>query len=206
MKKPIRKIKNYKGRNSIIGKFASAKMNKIIHWESMIERDYIFLLETDPDVTYYASQPLKMEYWKDGKKHFYTPDFLVKRNGITQIVEVKPSAKVEKHRELFQAIALYCEDKGWKFLVVTEAMVRVQPRLENAKILCRYSFGNITFDYIEECKNYLKQHGAKPLLEVKEHMKAKGYCPAMIYTLLYKGAIAFAIDQPINDDCRLCSE
>ena len=44
-----RKITN-RGTKKIIGKFPSLKMNTAIWWESQLERDYIYLLEIDPDV------------------------------------------------------------------------------------------------------------------------------------------------------------
>ena len=51
-----RKITN-RGSKKVIGKFPSLKMNTTIWWESQLERDYIYLLEIDPDVTAYQGQP-----------------------------------------------------------------------------------------------------------------------------------------------------
>jgi hypothetical protein len=56
-----RKITN-KGSLKVIGKFPSLKMNTAIWWESQLERDYIYLLEIDPDVLFYQGQPFTITY------------------------------------------------------------------------------------------------------------------------------------------------
>lgn len=57
----VRRITN-RGRDRVIGKFASLKMQQIIQWESQIERDCCYWLEFDRDVIAYRSQPLIISY------------------------------------------------------------------------------------------------------------------------------------------------
>lgn len=56
-----RKITNA-GNRKVIGKFPSLKMNAVISWESQLERDYIYLLEIDPEVLSYGEQPFTISY------------------------------------------------------------------------------------------------------------------------------------------------
>jgi len=49
-------------RTKNIGKFASVKTGRIAWYESLLERDYMYLLDFDPDVTYWHEQPLKIRY------------------------------------------------------------------------------------------------------------------------------------------------
>ncbi len=56
MVNPARKIRN-SGTKKNIGLFASHKMRTGIWFEFLIERDYMYLLEIDPDVKSYQSQP-----------------------------------------------------------------------------------------------------------------------------------------------------
>jgi len=58
---PVRKITNT-GTKKNIGRFFSWKMRDGIWYESLLERDYMYLLEIDPDVLSYCSQPLKITY------------------------------------------------------------------------------------------------------------------------------------------------
>lgn len=92
-----RKITNA-GSRKVIGKFPSLKMNTAIWWESQIERDYIYLLESDPIVLSYKSQPFSMNYTSLGKKRTYTPDFWVERADFQQVVEVKPITQVNTEK------------------------------------------------------------------------------------------------------------
>lgn len=135
----LRKISN-KGTKKVIGKFSSLKMGQVIWWESQIERDYIYLLEFDPDVVSYEEQPLRIEYYLDGKKHRYTPDFLVRKADKRIIVEVKreEEALKEKNQCIFRIVSYMCACNGYEFIVVTNTMIRLQPRLDNIKLLTKY--------------------------------------------------------------------
>ncbi|MGQ4648877.1 TnsA endonuclease N-terminal domain-containing protein [Lyngbya aestuarii] len=76
-----------------------------------------------------------------GKPRRYTPDFVVTRPQKTQVVEVKPSnrADTEKNLNLFRKIAPICTANNQEFVVVTEPMIRAQPRLNNIKLLYKYA-------------------------------------------------------------------
>lgn len=198
-----RKIKNYRGRSSLTGKFSSFKMKSPIPWESTLERDYIFLLEADSSVTAYKPQPFHLEYWLNGKRHSYTPDFWVERGSKKQVVEVKPKKRVEKYKGIFQSVTLVCQEKGWAFGVVTEDEIRVQPVLSNTKILCRYSRQDFSFDFLEYCRNRLKELGQCSLGELKDAVRTQGYPTSWIYTLMYLGIIGFDIGQAFNDNLML---
>lgn len=63
-----------------------------IWYESLSERDYMYLLEIDPDVLSYSSQPLKIIYTLDNRQRRYTPDFLVERRRQKQIIEIKSAS------------------------------------------------------------------------------------------------------------------
>ena len=69
-------------------KFPSVRLNKIVICQSPLERDYSFLIERDIGVKFYKEQPLRIYYWHDGKRHRYTPDFLLYRVSKKQIVEL----------------------------------------------------------------------------------------------------------------------
>jgi hypothetical protein len=56
-----------------------------------------------------------------------------------QIVEVKSKQQVEsgKWDLLFRAASSICEQEGYEFIVVTDEVIRKQPKLENVKKLWR---------------------------------------------------------------------
>jgi hypothetical protein len=69
---PVRKVSNRGG--NIIGKFPSIKMRRMIAFESLLERDFIYLLDYDKDVEWFEEQPLTIEYQHEGKRRHCIPD------------------------------------------------------------------------------------------------------------------------------------
>ena len=201
---PVRKIKNYKGRQSLIGKTPSNKLKQMIPWESQLERDYVALLEADPEVTYICSQPFHIEYTRDRKRLSYTPDYWVeRRNKRGTVVEVKPSCFVDKFRELFEAVQIECAAKGWDFIVVTEQEIHRQPRLNNAKLLCRYSWNEIPNEVGILIGQFMRPGQTKTVGELKALFKQCGIQSTMIYTLMYFSAFSFDINQPFTDGTKI---
>ncbi|MUG92149.1 transposase [Scytonema sp. UIC 10036] len=127
-----RKITNT-GTKKNIGRFFSFKMRELIWYESLNERDYMYLLEIDPDVLSYSTQPFKISYILDEKVRRYTPDFLVQRNSKQQIVEIKPAcfADDEKNVRRFPVIASTLKSLGWEFIIITDEMMSRGSLLNN---------------------------------------------------------------------------
>ena len=73
MKKTARKIGPKKNLHSFRGKRSSQLNRNSIRWESLLEKDYIKILEFDPCVTSYESQPIKINYYYEGKEREYFP-------------------------------------------------------------------------------------------------------------------------------------
>jgi hypothetical protein len=57
---PVRKVSNRGG--NIIGRFPSLKLERMVDFESLIERDFIYMLDFDSDVVSFTEQPLTIEY------------------------------------------------------------------------------------------------------------------------------------------------
>lgn len=110
---PVRKITN-SGTKKNIGKFPSVKMQTSVWYESHLERDYIYLLEIDPDVLSFSGQPFKITYSLDGSQRKYTPDFFVTRGQGVQVVEVKPAdkASLEKTLVCFRKLLLFVQNSN----------------------------------------------------------------------------------------------
>lgn len=123
-----------------VGRFPSLKAGRSIHWESQLERDFVYLLEFDPAVLDYREQPETTRLTVDGKPHRYTPDFLVQTASLMVIYEVKPADKAA-HPDmvaLFAKAAEHYAGRGMRHQVVTEADIRIRPYLDNVTLLLRY--------------------------------------------------------------------
>jgi hypothetical protein len=135
----VRKVSNWGG--NIIGKFPSLKMNRAVQFESTLERDYLHVLDYEPEVTFFEEQPLVIEYQHDHKTRRYTPDFHIVRCRRDILIECKPAALVntEANQRKFAAARQLCAERDWKFQVVTDAELRAGFRLNNIKLLRRYA-------------------------------------------------------------------
>ena len=188
------------GSNKVIGKFPSVKMNEVIWWESQIERDYIYLLEIDPDVISYKSQPFSLNYWYLGKKRKYTPDFWVQRPDKEQVIEVKPASKInsQKNTALWKKITTLCEEKGWEFIVVTDEMIRIQPQLDNIKLLYKYARTPLSFHNYLDCKLYFLEQKIISFKQAAFDLASSGISHHQLYKLLYTGWLETDLSQPIG--------
>lgn len=196
----VRKIVNRGSTTKVIGKFPSLKMGKTVWFESQIERDYIYLLEFDGDVLSYQEQPERVRYTREGRTHTYTPDFLVRRTDGEQLVEVKPEEQLarEENVALFRSIAPVIREQGREFLVVTDRIIRAQPRLENIKLLWRYARVPIIPRHHLYCQHLLGDGRQVSLAEMFDFFRSKRVPLETAYALLYRGVIGTDITRPVS--------
>lgn len=135
----VRKVSG-RGRN-MIGHFPSLKMRRMVAFESLIEQDFLYILDYEQDVITFAEQPVRIEYEWQGKILHYTPDFHVVRLGGRGLVECKPQSLVasEENQRKFKVAVEWCRKKDWSFEVVTDQALRAGHRLNNIKLLTRYA-------------------------------------------------------------------
>lgn len=119
--------------------------NNIIYRSSW-ERRVMKWLDEHPDVIWWGSEELYIPYRSpiDNKVHRYFPDFIAKmrqKNGLvmTYIIEVKPLAQTKQpvqkkktrkylqeaatyvvNQEKWKAADIFCQEHGWKFMIMTE--------------------------------------------------------------------------------------
>jgi hypothetical protein len=133
-----RKVVTYRS-GHFTGFVPSSKNSRMIQYESILERDYIQLVESDRDVVGYSEQPTPLD-WSNGVEFFETTfDFRVERtDGRTYLVEVKPLSKVIKYRlDLLYGFArAAAKAKGYDdFELWTDRELKALPRLGNAELL-----------------------------------------------------------------------
>lgn len=141
-------------------KFPSKKLNRMVACESLLELDAALHFEFSPGIVSFQEQPAMIHYEHDGATRRYFPDFeLVMRNGEVVYVEVKPKTKLSSPQlaSKLTAIGEHYNRKNQRFLVLTDAVLRQQPRLNNLRLLAR----------VQHCKDDLKlpQIVARDLLE-----------------------------------------
>ena len=116
-------------------------MKRMISFESLIECDFLYLLDYEREVERFEEQPMTIAYRCGSTILHYTPDFHVLRAWRNMLVECKPEALVateENHRK-FDVAMEWCSECKWDFCVITERDLRTGFRLSNVKLLTRYA-------------------------------------------------------------------
>lgn len=132
-----RKVVTYRS-GHFTGYVPSMKNDRMVQYESILERDFTQLLEADGEVAGYSEQPTPLE-WTDGYEFFKTTfDFCVQRHdGRRYLVEVKPLSKVRKYRlDLLYGFArAAAKQAGYdEFELWTDRELKAMPRLLNAEL------------------------------------------------------------------------
>jgi len=202
----FRKPSNRGGVKKSIGKFPSHRMNATVWFESNLEKDLLYLLEFDHlDVISFHAQACRIYYRLGGRPRRYTPDFYVVRKHKKQVIEVKAAAKASepKYRELFLIAAEACEKEGLEFRVATEKTIRLEPRLDNVKILLKYQRTPLYPQHYILCREFFAGKPEASLAEAVEFFAARGVGRQTVYSLMRWGALEFDLMSPIDDDSAL---
>ncbi|AVH63920.1 MULTISPECIES: TnsA endonuclease N-terminal domain-containing protein [unclassified Nostoc] len=162
----------------------------------------MYLLETDPDVLSYHSQPLSIFYTFNHRQRRYTPDFFVEGRHKKLLVEVKPASKVnsDKNLSLFRAIAPICEEKGWEFVVVTDAMIRVQPQLNNLKLIYKYAGEPLSINNALDCYRYFQRQVSTSIKTALLDLAPKQISINILLKLIFLGFLKTDLKQPISSN------
>jgi len=199
---PVRRIPRF-GAQKNIGKFASVKTARVAWYESLLERDHMYLLDFDPQVTNWHEQPFKFHYVYNAATHLYTPDVEVHRDAKKQVVEVKSQQQVDsgEFETVFRAATSICQDQGYEYVVVTDRVIRQQPKLDNIKKLWKYARTPILPQHQLLCAEffYTSQADDVEVGDLLAFFKSKGVAVQVVYALLFWGILTFDLMKSLDE-------
>ncbi len=118
--RPVRALPTYQGQRNYPGLLWTATTQLLVGYESLLERDRLWLADFDPNVQWIASQP----FWVSGRDGHairrHVPDFMLESAGRTYtVVDVKPAALVDVPAvaEVLAWTGRLCAAKGWRYEV-----------------------------------------------------------------------------------------
>lgn len=118
------------------------KTGRVVQFESSLERSLLLRLDRDRSVRDYGSQPETFHFEDNqGKRHTYTPDFIVwRRDGTVEIHEVTlTSRQIRPSIRLREAAATaVCQKRGWRYVIHTEQTLPQAVELANLLALFHY--------------------------------------------------------------------
>lgn len=129
----------------IAHRFASAKTDRMVACRTWLERDFVILLEADPQVRSYAERPGVLTFIHEHRterttrKVRHEVGFRIEMDGKDVLAAVLDDAQVAGAEEtgLLRSLTAAIETCGKTAYVTKASDVRAQPRLANAKALVR---------------------------------------------------------------------
>ncbi len=154
-------------------KFASQKMNTVFTVESSLEFDTCFHLEYTSKIVQFEAQPVGYKYQFEDKTLPYTPDFkMIDVDNVETFVEVKPLCKTSDldFKARFKQKQAAALELGTSLVLITENQIRVNPVLNNLKLLHRYS-GLQEFSPLQlKLLTLVRSNGFLTVLQISEHL------------------------------------
>lgn len=155
-----------------IRKFMSLKNDTVVRTMSVLEFDFCFHLEYNPDVKSFISQPESLYYSFNGRRCRYTSDFLATdQNGKSSLIEVKHSKQINKS----DFRARFAEKKktaakcyGLDLHLITDKQIRTNPILHNLKLLHRYSGLHTITEAEKAVLKYIQRRQKVQLRDISE--------------------------------------
>jgi hypothetical protein len=199
----------------------SFRKEKTIKYESLLEKDFIHLMNFNDRVLDITEQPFTIEYkTKSGKTNTYTPDFLIEFKQPSYLnpqklikpllVEVKPSEKILKDwirlKPKFKQAIKLCKEKEYHFKIFNESRIRSQ-ELRNIIFLNRYKDYNANYSVIEQIIDHLKLIGNTTVEYLIVHLFTtdlqKGNAIAHIWFLINSRIITCDLTQKLTNNTVL---
>jgi hypothetical protein len=193
---PVRKIPIQS--KSVAGRFFSHKNNKLIDFESQLEKKCYLILEFDDNVLSYEPQPLKIEN--------YIPDILAYRhNDIPLLIEVKYSDEAfnpdERLKRKFDALNKYAKNNNLEFKIFTEQDIK-EPYFSNINLIYNYARISLNEEIISNILNSIPKEGisiAKLLLTFNNNLNYLSH----IYHLIFTGKIETNLNKKLSPNSIL---
>jgi TnsA endonuclease N terminal len=119
---PVRVPRVYRRQRHMPGRWFSTTAGRFLEYESLLERDWMLLMDFDREVDWICEQPLRLRYIKDGRSASHVPDLLVWRQGVPELCDVKSEERVDDptFRAQVEATGLACAEAGIRYRVLSE--------------------------------------------------------------------------------------
>jgi hypothetical protein len=104
------------------GRWFSTTTGRFLEYESLLERDWMLLMDFDREVDWICEQPLRLRYVVDGRRASHVPDLLVWRAGMPELCDVKSKERIADptFQSQVHATGRACREAGFGYRVLSE--------------------------------------------------------------------------------------
>ncbi|MGY1423899.1 TnsA endonuclease N-terminal domain-containing protein [Bacillus cereus] len=186
----------------------SPKLSRTVRLFSNLEYEHWLLIEIDRTIKNFCEQPLKIQYFKDGRMKESIFDMWIQyHNQVEEFREVKhivdlPTSRAKQQIELQKN---WCNDHGYSYKVVTDYNIRSNHiLLDNAKIIIPYlkNSSDITIQDMNSILKFIEIYKNISIKDIKQSFNQwhPNKVLHIIYRLLYNQEIHGDIEKsPLNN-------
>lgn len=104
------------------GHWFSTTAGRFLDYESLLERDWMLMMDFDREVEAICEQPLRLHYIRGGRPASHVPDLLVWRRGRPELCDIKSEERLEDPRfeAQVEATEMACAQAGLGYCVLSE--------------------------------------------------------------------------------------
>jgi hypothetical protein len=214
---PVRKLK--KSYQNVTGLFPSNLLRRLVQFDSMLERDFILLLDMHPAVRWFSEQPMKIRFIDgSGDDQVYVPDFHIEFAGgrflgrdvaRPWIVETKYRRDLTENwpkiRPKLRAGFREAARRNSQFHIVTESCLSCIP-LTNAKFLRPFLNSDLPATALDEVLAALQTAGQTTVgaLLSSQTWNRHGINPShVIWSAVAKRMIAADFEMPLGPETTI---
>ena len=119
---PVRIPGAYQRQRHMPGRWFSTTAGRFLDYESLLERDWMLLMDFDREVDWVCEQPLRLRYLRDGVAASHVPDLLVWRRAGPELCDVKSEQRVDHpdFQAQVRATGRACAEAGVGYRVLSE--------------------------------------------------------------------------------------
>jgi hypothetical protein len=114
---PVRPFRWAAGQRNFPGWWWSATTGRHVGHESWLERDHAMMLDFDPQVVAFSSQPFWLSWHEDGRTRRHAPDYFARMaDGTAAVIDVRADDQIPaRDAEVFEVTARACASVGWSY-------------------------------------------------------------------------------------------
>jgi len=146
------------------GWFTSRKARRVLHWQGAAQYDFLTRAEVEFAVVRVASESVRFEFTRRGKKQVYTIDVeLVASDGTVTLIEIKRDERDladAEYRAKLTAVHEICDEHGIRFKIVFRHQIwdsLIHRR--NVTLFCSRRFVTILPEHLERLYAHERQVG-----------------------------------------------
>jgi hypothetical protein len=180
------------------GLFPCRTMEDMVPYRSHVERDELYLLDFDPDVTFIQAPARTILYW-DGKKiRRYTADIHAIKRNRNLIIECKASKYKDSEAVQRQLAAgtNWCLENDWTFILRLDDEIRSGWRLQNVKFVTKFALYKVGQEFKWTVQGILERTNVITIGELASRIfprESRSALP-LIYQMIYSHELWVEID------------